>query len=286
MSIKFSSFYQIIPNENPPYEGIVNLLKHFGWTWIGVIVSDDDGGEIFLRTLQPWLLQDSICFAFQETIPVLKQHWSKPRLLDEKLERIHAVIFQTGSTVVLVHGESRSMEGLRMILYFSEVVQKRPLEKVWIITAQWDFASVKIPTAFTPHSFNGTLSFAHHTTDAPRYEDFLEAIHPYRSELPFIQIFWCFTFRCNIHGEEFSLPGRGYCTEEEKLSSLPESLFEMQMTGQSYSLYNAAYAVAHALHAVYSSRPVQKAVRDTSPWSSQHIHPWQVGQPDLILPYC
>ncbi|XP_062992869.1 vomeronasal type-2 receptor 26-like [Elgaria multicarinata webbii] len=44
------------------------------------------------------------------------------------------------------------------------------------------------------------------------------------------------------------------CTGEEKLENLPAPFFEMSMTGHSYSIYNAVYALAYALNALFSSR--------------------------------
>ncbi|XP_066486982.1 vomeronasal type-2 receptor 26-like [Tiliqua scincoides] len=50
---QFPSLYRMIPNEKSQYDGIVQLLRHFGWTWVGLIVSDDDSGETFGRILKP-----------------------------------------------------------------------------------------------------------------------------------------------------------------------------------------------------------------------------------------
>ncbi|XP_060545903.1 vomeronasal type-2 receptor 26-like [Pantherophis guttatus] len=43
---QFPSFFSMVPNENLQYEGIVHLLKHFGWNWIGLLVSEDERGKL------------------------------------------------------------------------------------------------------------------------------------------------------------------------------------------------------------------------------------------------
>uniref|UniRef100_A0ACB8EV86 Uncharacterized protein n=1 Tax=Sphaerodactylus townsendi TaxID=933632 RepID=A0ACB8EV86_9SAUR len=62
------------------------------------------------------------------------------------------------------------------------------------------------------------------------------------------------------------------CTGDETLKDLPAS--EMSMTGHSYSIYNAVYAVAYALNAMHSSKDIQGERRKLS---SQQ--PWQVAHP-------
>ncbi|XP_060137120.1 vomeronasal type-2 receptor 26-like [Zootoca vivipara] len=41
------AFYQLTAQEDLQYEGIISLLLHFKWTWIGVTAMDNDNGERF-----------------------------------------------------------------------------------------------------------------------------------------------------------------------------------------------------------------------------------------------
>ncbi|XP_073439473.1 vomeronasal type-2 receptor 26-like [Dendrobates tinctorius] len=43
---------------------ITKLLKHFGWTWVGILVSDDDNGENELQILTKLMREHGICVAF------------------------------------------------------------------------------------------------------------------------------------------------------------------------------------------------------------------------------
>ncbi|KAH0626204.1 hypothetical protein JD844_001041 [Phrynosoma platyrhinos] len=278
--VQFPSVYRMIPNESAQYVAIVKLLKHFGWTWIGLLVSDDDSGAMLLKALILRLLQSSICLAFSEILPTVNKHWEGGNIqevpFNDKLSKIHLILSSTDTNVILVHGDSRSMEGLRVILYFNEFVEMKPTEKVWIITVQWDFASTISKDFFTPSSFNGTLSFALPTKEVEGYVQYLNKINP--KENYFAAVLWANAFQCSFpqHTHDIHSLNTSNCTGEEKLSSLPESVFEMRMSGQSYSIYNAVYAVAHALHAMFSSRSKYKAWGDGITWNLQNIHPWQL----------
>ncbi|XP_061447536.1 vomeronasal type-2 receptor 26-like [Rhineura floridana] len=273
--VQFPSLYRMIPNDSPQYVGIVQLLQHFGWTWTGLFVSDDDSGEMLLRTLIPQLLQNNICIAFKEIIPILKEPWKDTAENKKITERISFILSSTGTNAILVHGDSQSMESLRIALVSHENYEMKPIERVWIITAQWNFASVHHSNAFTPKTFNGTLSFALHTNDVVEYKEFLETLNPNQSMFFMIQHFWSSAFGCSLPKYNLYQSDAQICSGEEKLRSLSETVFEMGMSGQTYSVYNAVYAVAHALHAMLLSRSQQKAMRDGA-ISNLNVHPWQL----------
>ncbi|XP_062993000.1 vomeronasal type-2 receptor 26-like [Elgaria multicarinata webbii] len=270
--IHFPNLFRMAPSESPQYDGIVQLLKHFGWNWIGLLTSDDDSGESFLKSLQPRLFQSDICIALTQMIPRIT-NYTLSKSFKEKVDRVASALSQHKINVALVSGDGPSMEFLRMILEMFEWNNKQPMEKVWIMTAQWDVTAISTWDTFTEKSINGTLSFSLHTNVVPGFQDFLEALNPFKSALRFIRTFWSTAFFCSFY--RYS-PYAKNCTGEEKLQSLPGFLFEMGMSGQSYNIYNAVYATAHALHALHSSRAKRRAIWNHERQKLQEVQPWQL----------
>ncbi len=49
---------------------MIEILKHFGWTWAGLLVSDDDYGLHAARSFQAGLAQSGGgCLAYTEVLP-------------------------------------------------------------------------------------------------------------------------------------------------------------------------------------------------------------------------
>ncbi|XP_048372633.1 vomeronasal type-2 receptor 26-like [Sphaerodactylus townsendi] len=69
---------------------------------------------------------------------------------------------------------------------------------------------------------------------------------------------------------------RERCTGEEKLESIPGIFFETDMFDHSYNVYNAAYAVAHALHTMYMSRSKYKRLEEGEKQEIHSVQPWQL----------
>ncbi|XP_060110781.1 vomeronasal type-2 receptor 26-like [Heteronotia binoei] len=185
----FPPLYQMVPNEVYQYKGIVQLLHHFRWTWIGLLAADDNRGEIFLQIIIPMFSQNGICFAFIQKLP---KRTYMPELIDLFIEQLetYPLLRENKANVYFVLGERSSLSVLRI-------------------------------------------------SNAP--EEDIKA-----------------------------------CTGEEKLENLPGTLFEMSMTGHSYNIYNAVYAVAHALHAIYVSGLKHGRLMNGRNLEIQNVQPWQL----------
>ncbi|XP_066486041.1 vomeronasal type-2 receptor 26-like [Tiliqua scincoides] len=265
----FPSVYWNAPREGTLHTGIVQLLLHFKWTWIGLIVSGDESGESFLKILTPLFAQNSICVAFQERTGG-HRNANMDRYFDS-IRKVHSTLLSTEVSVVIVSGNAQSLHVLAMALYYAELIQRHHIGKVWITPPQWDFITEFEAKGFCTETFHGTLSFSDSTEVVPGFKDFLQNLKLDKSLSRFLCFFLQYAFKCCLN-KKIKVCER--CTGEEKLENLPGSRFEMEMSGQSYHIYNALYAVAHALHAIGASR--KSAVPDRSKYKHLNIEPWQL----------
>ncbi|XP_077169565.1 vomeronasal type-2 receptor 26-like [Paroedura picta] len=120
---------QMVPDDTYQYRGVVKLLHHFQWTWIGLLAMDDDMGNKFLQRIVPLLSENSICFAFIYKLPkvtyikdmsdfVINQAENFPVLMDKKVN------------IFCVYGDLSAMLILRIILYFFPFILLPVLDKL------------------------------------------------------------------------------------------------------------------------------------------------------------
>nr|XP_056720290.1 vomeronasal type-2 receptor 26-like [Euleptes europaea] len=266
-------FYQMAPKETIQYIGILKLLLHFKWTWIGVLYVDDDNGERFVQSELELFSQNGICVALMERIP------DSPFLsgLDDNLlkgAKIYNKVMGSKANVLVVYGKSYSMLYLRWLPYFSEFENMPQKGKVLIMTAQMELNSYTYQRTWGTDMIHGALSFTVHSSDHPGFRQFADSRNPSSTKNDgFIRDFWQQAFGCRFTNSTPDNINNDICTGEEKLESLPGPFFEMSMTGHSYSIYNSVYAVAHAFHAMLSSRLEGRAVVDGG-GLKLHVQEW------------
>ncbi|XP_077773980.1 extracellular calcium-sensing receptor-like [Podarcis muralis] len=270
----------MVPNENLQYMGIIWLLQHFRWTWVGLVVVDDNSGEQFLRILEPLFSKHGICSAFTKRIPQevrmeeFINHFSRSSPIDLSREDYRA-------STMIMYGESLTILRLKTFIHSpeSENTQNPLFGKVWIVTTQTDFILTGAARGWDFQMFQGAILFAIHTKEVPGFREFLQNINPTRTERDgFLQNFWEQAFDCLFPDPGMPVMDDDTCTGEERPESLIAGLFEMHMTGHSYSIYNAVYALAHALHAIDFSKSKRRSKIVGSNIQLQSLQPWQLHQ--------
>ncbi|XP_015265476.1 PREDICTED: vomeronasal type-2 receptor 26-like [Gekko japonicus] len=262
----FPFFYRTVSSEALQTFGITQVLLHFGWTWIGLIVSDTEESENFVHNLKKEFVLKGVCIEFTEKL--LKNPPTKIMLkLKEKIKA-------SSSNIIVVYGATDYLVWVK-ITFESFTFHG----KVLVTTFQWDFLSTVSPTHLGFHAFNGALSFAHHANEIVGFRDFLQTIS--LSKYPddvFMKYFWGNVFHCLIPSLDLGNMHQFPCTGHERLQDLPSFSFDFQTLDLSYNIYKAVYAIALALHKMYSSSHIQKQLVNQARPLVHSIKPCKVPQ--------
>ncbi|XP_060540839.1 vomeronasal type-2 receptor 26-like [Pantherophis guttatus] len=248
------------------------------WTWIGIFAVDNNDGENFLQKMQPLLSENRICSSFIERLAQLI-HLEDYREVIQRILIISMSWVNSRANAFLVYGESLTIMWLRVVTFIIDPESKEIalFRRVWIMTAQIDFILSGFQISWDLHMFHGALSFTVHSRAVTGFKEFLQTVNPlsvYRDG--FLQEVWEQSFDCSFRKPELQEMHSRKCTGEMKLEDLPGPAFEMEMTGQSYSIYNAVYAVAHALQALYTLHFNRKKPVICKNPDPSHLQAWQV----------
>ncbi|KAL8176275.1 UNVERIFIED_CONTAM: hypothetical protein K2H54_028772 [Gekko kuhli] len=232
---------------------------------------------MFVQTLVSVLTQSSICVEFTKAIPAITMDL-KGLALTKLVESMSETLTKGKANVIVLSGDSHSLFGFRLIIASYLRWSMKPIGKVWIASTDCDITSIKSRDIMDLLSFNVTLSFATQASEILRFRDFLHTLSPHHTFADiFIRDFWKEAFACVFGRAGSAIQWKQkYCTGEEKLDTLPGSVFEMSMTSQSYNIYTAVYTVAQAFHSMYTLRPKSTLKLHRGHLESWNMQPWQL----------
>ncbi|ETE57326.1 Vomeronasal type-2 receptor 26, partial [Ophiophagus hannah] len=178
-------------------------------------------------------------FCCYDCVPCPKGKISK-EMADEKIN------------TVIICGETLTIAWIINIVFtFDPRHEQSSLGKVWIMTAQVVYLLTGMQRRFNPQIMDGAIFFTIHSKDIPGFKEFLKFIKPpWVQEDNFFPLFWEQVFESSLSSHTLTLPDSETCTGNERMKDIPGALFELELSGHSYSIYNAVYVLAQALDAV------------------------------------
>ncbi|XP_029140243.1 vomeronasal type-2 receptor 26-like [Protobothrops mucrosquamatus] len=269
------SFYHMVPDENMIYQGLLQLFAHFKWTWVGILVREDDDGRFVRMAFSTFPLQ-GICIAFFKRMRPFYISTLFKEL--EWLVETFYVSMNSKANAIIVYEKTLMLLRLLLHLPKMEELSMESKGKVWIMPSQMDLASVFYQRTWDIQDIHGALSFSAHSNEIPGFQHFVLARDHFSSkEDGFIKDVWVHAFDCSFPSPLVNNKDSDICTLREKLENVPGAFFEMSMTGHSYNIYNAVYAVAHAVHDMQIEQK-HNGMLNGGKLSIQEQQPWQLHQ--------
>ncbi|XP_026140982.1 extracellular calcium-sensing receptor-like [Carassius auratus] len=229
----YPSFFRTIASDYHQSRALAYIIKHFGWSWVGTVNSDNDYGNngmaIFLNTAQ----EEGICVEYS-----VKFYRTEPEKLRKAVDRIK----KSTAKVIVAFLTSFEMENLLEQLSTENITGLQIIGVEAWITAK----SLITPNSF--HVLGGSLGFAVRKIDIEGFADYV------------IKSFWETDFPCSW--TEGNSSQNASCNIYQDLLLLKNYNEDVPEQRYSSNVYKAVYAVAHSLHSLLKCKEREGCEKD------------------------
>ncbi|XP_026230460.1 extracellular calcium-sensing receptor-like [Anabas testudineus] len=229
---KYPSFLRTIPSDYYQSRALAQLVKHFGWTWVGAIRSNDDYGNNGMTTFRETAQQLGICLeysvAFFRTDP------------PNKIQKIIEIIKISTSKVIVTFLSSFDID---VLIYNLSKYNLTGYQ--WVGTEAWIFDS-QTAEMDKNHILNGAIGLSIPKAHVSGVREFIldvKSLSLWGNAM--FKEFWETLFNCKFKQPSSPTEDLKECTGHEDLSGLQQSFIDMSLMP---TVYKGVYAVAHALH--------------------------------------
>uniref|UniRef100_A0A667YN48 Extracellular calcium-sensing receptor-like n=1 Tax=Myripristis murdjan TaxID=586833 RepID=A0A667YN48_9TELE len=233
--VRYPSFLRTIPSDYYQSRALAQLVKHFGWTWVGAIRTNADYGNNGMAIFTETAKQLGICLEY--SVSFFRQ--DPP----EKIQRIIDIIKASTSKVIVTF-----LSHMDLDILIHAFANHNLTGYQWVGTEAWitDFHTA---TMDKHHILDGAIGLAipmAHVTGMREFMLDVKSLSSSSNEL--YTEFWETLFDCRFMKTKSSEKNQRYCSGYEDVSGLQNAFTDMSLMPIFNNVYKGVYAVAHALH--------------------------------------
>uniref|UniRef100_A0A3Q2CJV3 G-protein coupled receptors family 3 profile domain-containing protein n=1 Tax=Cyprinodon variegatus TaxID=28743 RepID=A0A3Q2CJV3_CYPVA len=234
----YPSFLRTVPSDYYQSRALAHLVKHFGWTWVGAVRTNDDYGNNGMATFTETAEQLGICLeysvSFFRTDPL------------EKIKKVTEIIKSSTSKVIIAFLSHMDMDVLIHELSLNNLTGFQ-----WIGSESWIFDS-QIAAMDKNHILDGAIGLSIPKAQVSGLREFMFNVKPLNSSnSQLFNEFWEALFKCKFRESKSTQP-LSVCTGHEDLTGMENSFTDMSLMPIFNNVYKGVYAVAHSLHEILS----------------------------------
>uniref|UniRef100_A0A3B3ICD0 Olfactory receptor C family, j1 n=2 Tax=Oryzias latipes TaxID=8090 RepID=A0A3B3ICD0_ORYLA len=234
---KYPSFLRTIPSDYFQSRALAQLVKHFGWMWVGAIRTNDDYGNNGMVTFTETAEQLGICLEY--SVPFFR---TDP---PDKIQKIIDLIKASTSKVIVAFLSHMDMDVL-----IKELSNHNISGYQWVGSESWIFDS-QIAAVDQTHILDGAIGLSIPKAHVSGLKEFMLDVTPLNSSSNDLFVeFWEAMFSCEFKQSKSAVEIHGECTGREDVAGVKNSFTDMSLMPIFNNVYKGVYAVAHALHMI------------------------------------
>ncbi|TKS65718.1 Extracellular calcium-sensing receptor [Collichthys lucidus] len=236
---KYPSFLRTIPSDYYQSRALAHLVKHFGWTWVGAIRTNDGYGNNGMATFTKTAQQLGICLEY--SVSVFR---TDP---PDKIQKIVDIIKASTSKVIVTF-----LSPTDLYVIIQKLAHYNITGHQWVGTEAWitDFQTAAMDRH---HILDGAIGLSIPKAHVSGMREFMLDVKPLNSSSQeLFTEFWEALFSCKFKQSLSSAENERECTGHEDVTQVQNSFTDMSLMPIFYNVYKGVYAVAHALHSILS----------------------------------
>ncbi|XP_072000336.1 vomeronasal type-2 receptor 26-like [Engystomops pustulosus] len=225
--LRFPYVYRTVPEESAQNEALVLLLKHFGWSWVGMVIADDESSRRASMELYNVITRSGVCVAFRDFVKDFDSYFTSNTLYHTQ---------KTDCDVIIFIGNSY---GLRSLFFMLNDINN-PRKVIIVISLIFPEDLMFMIT------MHGSLQLTLQKGRIPAFQKYLNTAGPLKyPNMTILYDVWEVYLSCCVgHCKRSVKP----CGKRDVLGRLYHSLFEVDNFRHTFRIYSAVYIVAYALH--------------------------------------
>ncbi|XP_075061841.1 extracellular calcium-sensing receptor-like [Mixophyes fleayi] len=263
--IMYPSFVRTVPSDKEQSKGLAKLILHFGWTWVGLLATENDYGIQGIQPIRQEIIKAGACVAFTEYI-----HLYQP---DRNAPHIVQVIKESSVKVIIIFASD-----VDLVPIMSEMLKQKIKEKIFVSNAGWSMSNLFSAESFS-RILSGSIGLFIKNRMIPGFSDYLNKVQPTLQE-SWVNLYWENLFNCkflyqkNITGALD--PTVKECTGTESIDSIKNSIIYTNSLSFTHGYYAAVHVVAKALQDMKNCKSSEGTFSYMSCKDILNFKPWQL----------
>ncbi|XP_051779725.1 extracellular calcium-sensing receptor-like isoform X6 [Erpetoichthys calabaricus] len=257
---QYPTVFRTVPSDYYQSRALAQLLKYFGWNWVGTVRSDNDFGNDGIASFAQAAQEEGICIEYSAVISTV--------MTRQKYIKVIRLIKESSAKVVVAYVNAVPMKS-----FIDELVLENATGLQWVGVPAW--MTKRLPAKEEYYKImGGTIGMAYPNAVIPGLREYLLNIHPFwNPEDSYLKELWEVIFSCTFNSKDAT---KNKCTGAENLRDIKTEYNDESEFRVPSCVYKALYAVAHALHKLYNCKDGQGPFINKTCADKLRVEPWQV----------
>nr|XP_040047395.1 extracellular calcium-sensing receptor-like [Gasterosteus aculeatus aculeatus] len=228
----YPTFFRTVPSDHFQILGLVQLMKHFDWLWVGIIHSNELYSKEGIAKFNMEAKKEGICVEYTLPYVAAKQFM---------VNTIVNTLRECSSKVVLLF-----MSLFNTKSFLSNIEEYKITGKQWIGGEAW-ITQESLTSVGTRSILQGAMGLALPLANIPGLGEYLLSLKPTdEPQSTIINAFWENFFECSFSPSNTT----AVCTGTEDLSTVSSGYTAITQFRAENNVYKAVYLLAYSLHAL------------------------------------